>query len=140
MDQLIRFTASIILITFMTSCQKEAGDGGNSSIRGSVSKDVRVILTNPSTYQGTFPASDRDVYIIYGDNISPDDRVQTNFNGEFEFKYLRPGDYRIYTYSMDTNAVDVSWDEEHMTILREITIDAKKQTEDIGELRIYDTE
>jgi hypothetical protein len=135
-----RNLAVILLSVALIACKKEPGDGGNSSIRGTISKDVRIILTNPSTYQGTFPGSDRDVYIIYGDNISPDDRVQTNYKGEFEFKYLRPGKYKVYTFSRDTNAVAVEWDEEHMPVVAEVEIDDKKQEVVLSEMNIYDTE
>jgi hypothetical protein len=123
---------------FLFSCKKEAGDGGNSSIHGSVNKELRIVLTNPNTKTGTFPAADEDVYIIYGDNISPDDRVQTNYDGEYEFMNLRPGKYKIYTFSKDTNSVAVTWDEDHMTILQEIEISEKKQEVDAGEMTIYD--
>lgn len=140
MKTALRIFPAVILCLSINSCKKEAGDGGNSSLTGKVTKDIRLILSNAATYQRTVPASDEDVYIVYGDNISPDDRVQTNFKGEFEFLYLRPGKYTVYTYSKDTNAVAVEWDEDHMTILREIEIEDKKQKQDIGELRIYDTE
>lgn len=130
----------LILFTmcFLFSCKKEAGDGGNSSISGKVSLEMRIILENPATIQGVYPAADREVYIIYGDHTSPDDKVQTNYNGEFEFLYLRPGKYKVYTFSNDTNAVDVEWDESHMTILREVEISDKQQEVTTSEMTIYD--
>lgn len=130
----------LLVSVLFLSCKKEAGDGGNSSIRGVVNKHVRVVLTNPATMTGAFPAADQDVYITYGDNISPDDKVVTNYEGEFEFLYLRPGKYTIYTYSKDTNAVAVNWDEDHMTVLREVEISEKGQDVDAGEMIIYDVE
>jgi len=116
------FLLAVVLVFFLSSCKKEEGDGGNSSIKGKVSREWRVVLTNPGTAVNTFPAADEDVYIIYGDHVSPDDRVQTNYDGEYEFLYLRPGNYKVYTFSKDTNAVVVPWDEDHMTILQEIEI------------------
>lgn len=133
-------TTLVFIVVALCSCKKEAGDGGNSSISGRVEKDVRLLLENHNTYQGTFPAADQDVYIIYGDHVSPDDRVQTNYNGDFEFLYLRPGKYKIYTFSRDTNAVDVSWDEDHMTIIRELEITDKKQELSVADMTIYDQE
>jgi hypothetical protein len=140
MKTFYRILSLFVVIASLISCKKEAGDGGNSSVTGTITKDIRVILSNPATFQRTVPAADLDVYIVYGENISPDERVRTNFDGEFEFLYLRPGKYTVYAYSKDTNAVAVAWDEDHMTILREIEIEEKKQTVDIGDLRIYDTE
>ncbi len=125
------------LLTFV-SCKKEAGDGGNSSIKGTISREIRVILNNPATAIGTFPAADEDVYIIYGDHISPDDRVQTNYNGEYEFLYLRPGKYKIYAFSADTNSVAVPWDEDHMTVLQELEITDGEQTVVAPDMTLYD--
>ncbi len=128
--------ASILTIV---SCEKEAGDGGNSSIKGKIKREVRIVLDNPSTTIQTFPAADEDVYIIYGNNVSPDDRVQTNYNGEYEFLYLRPGKYKVYAFSKDTNAVSVPWDEDHMTVLREVEITDSKQQVSAADMTIYDT-
>lgn len=131
------FTISAAVL--FTSCKKEAGDGGNSSIKGRVTKELRVVLNNPGTAVGTFPAADQDVYIIYGDHVSPDDRVQTNYNGEYEFLYLRPGNYKVYVFSNDTNAVAVPWDEEHMTVLQELEITDNEQQLVADDMTVYDT-
>lgn len=131
------FTISAAVL--FTSCKKEAGDGGNSSIKGRVTKELRVVLNNPGTAVGTFPAADQDVYIIYGDHVSPDDRVQTNFDGEYEFLYLRPGNYKVYVFSNDTNAVAVPWDEEHMTVLKELEITDNEQQLVADDMTVYDT-
>jgi hypothetical protein len=128
----------ILTVVVFASCKKEAGDGGNSSIKGKVSREIRVVLNNPSTAIGTFPAADEDVYIIYGDHVSPDDRVQTNYNGEYEFLYLRPGKYTVYAFSADTNSVAVPWDEDHMTVLQELEITDGDQTIVAADMTLYD--
>ncbi|MBL0315663.1 MAG: hypothetical protein IPP69_07725 [Flavobacteriales bacterium] len=128
----------MVALVALLSCKKEAGDGGNSSIHGTINKEMRIVLTNPATKTGTFPAADQDVFIIYGDNISPDDRIQTNYDGEYEFMFLRPDKYKIYTFSADTNSVAISWDEDHMTILQEIEITDKKQEVEAEEITIYE--
>lgn len=125
------------LLAFV-SCKKEAGDGGNSSIKGKITRELRVVLNNPSTAMGTYPAADEDVYIIYDDHVSPDDRVQTNYNGEYEFLYLRPGKYKVYVFSKDTNAVAVPWDEDHMTVLQELEITDGHQQVLAADMTIYD--
>jgi hypothetical protein len=132
------FLLTIGFVASLASCKKEAGDGGNSSIRGKISKELRVVLNNPSTAIGTFPAADEDVYIIYGDHVSPDDRVQTNYNGEYEFLYLRPGKYTVYAFSADTNSVAVPWDEDHMTVIQELEITDGNQRLDAADMSIYD--
>ncbi len=129
-----------LVILVVASCKKEAGEGGNSTISGKVDKDIRIVLSNPATLQSTVLAADQDVYIIYGDHTSPDDRIQTNFDGEFEFRNLRPGNYTIYTFSKDTNAVAVPWDEDHMPVTLILEVSDKKQEVDAGTLTIYDVE
>jgi hypothetical protein len=129
---------TILAVFIFSSCKKEAGDGGNSSIKGKISRQIRVVLNNPSTAIGTFPAADEDVYIIYGDHVSPDDRVQTNYNGEYEFLYLRPGKYTVYAFSADTNSVAVPWDEDHMTVLQELEITDGEQTIVAADMTLYD--
>jgi len=137
----MRFQKEILVfavILSLASCKKEEGDGGNSSITGRVMIERRVNLDNYSTARDTIPAADQDVFIIYGDHVSPDDRIQTNYNGEFEFLYLRPGNYTIYTFSKDTTATPTPWDEDHLTILKRIEITDKKQQRSIGDMLIYD--
>ena len=128
----------IAVLLALVSCKKEAGDGGNSSIKGKITKELRVVLNNPGTAVGTFPAADEDVYIIYGNHISPDDRVQTNYDGEYEFLYLRPGKYKVYAFSKDTNAVAVPWDEDHMTVLQVLEITEGNQQVLAADMTIYD--
>lgn len=120
------------------SCKKEAGDGGNSSIKGKITRELRVVLNNPATVTGTYPAADVDVYIIYDNHVSPDERVQTNYDGEYEFLYLRPGKYTVYAFSKDTNAVAVPWDEDHMTVLQELEITDGNQQVLAADMTIYD--
>jgi hypothetical protein len=133
--QLILILMSILPIA---SCKKEAGDGGNSSISGRVRIERRRLLDNYTTAEDTIPAADQDVFIIYGDHVSPDDRIQTNYDGEFEFLYLRPGNYTIYTFSKDTTATPTPWDEDHLTILQKVKITEKKQHVSLNTMFIYD--
>ncbi len=135
-----KYLLALVTLSAIASCKKDAGDGGNSFISGRIDKDIRIVLTNPATTQATVGAADQDVYIIYDDHTSPDDRVQTNYDGEFEFRYLRPGKYTIYTFSKDTNAVDVAWDEDHMPIKLEVELEEKKQKLELSPMKIYDVE
>ena len=134
MYRILLFSIAITLC----ACQKDAGDGGNSSIRGTVKKEIRLILDNPNTVQNIVPASDYDMYIQYGDHTSPDDRIQTNYNGEFEFLNLRPGKYTVYCFSKDTNTVAVEWDEDHMPVIRNIEITENKQVVEVDEMVVFD--
>ena len=59
------------------SCTKEEGEGGRSSITGTVH-----ITDITGGNQGEYDAPDYDVYIIYGDgNNIYDDKMKTNYEG-----------------------------------------------------------
>lgn len=132
-----KLTIGLLVLSLLASCTKTPGEGGWANIRGRVMKDVRIVITNPATYQYSIPAADQDVYIIYGNHLSPDDRIRTNYLGEFEFRNLRKGDYTVYVYSRDTTgATGVA--PRHMPIVRAVQIGDKKETIDLGDLVIYD--
>lgn len=132
------FLVLLITLSTLAACKKEAGEGGNSSIKGRVEVVYRNLLYNP-TPADTFVAPDVEVYIQYGDNISPDDRIFTNYNGEYEFLNLRPGDYTIYVYSKDTAQGLTILDPTDMVVKQTVTIENKKQTVEAPLMRIYDS-
>lgn len=110
------------------SCEKDPGEGGNSSIRGYVH-----VTDYNSTFlvvQGEYPGADEYVYIIYGNDVSYGDRIRTSPDGTFEFKYLREGKYTIYVYQEDTTLSGQS------VVARTIEITGKKQTVDAGRIDI----
>lgn len=114
------------------SCKKPAGTGGNSSITGKVwVQDYNKSLT---AIQYEYPGVDMDVYIIYGDDVSYGDKIKTNGNGEFEFKYLRKGNYKIYAISDER--IGTSNDTKETAVAVDVTISKKKQTVDAGQITI----
>jgi hypothetical protein len=127
----------IFIISLLSSCKKEAGEGGLASIKGKVQTDLRLVPSNPVTFQYSRPGVDEEVYIIYGDNTGPDDRVWTNYKGEFEFRNLRPGDYKIYAYSRDTTG-SAQVNMQRMPVVREVKIEDRKGEVDAGTITIYD--
>ena len=127
----------IFTISLLSSCKKEAGEGGLASIKGKVQTDLRLVPSNPVTFQYSRPGVDEEVYIIYGDNTGPDDRVWTNYKGEFEFRNLRPGDYKIYVYSRDTTG-SAQVNMQRMPVVREVKIEDRKGEVDAGTITIYD--
>lgn len=46
-------------------------------------------------------AQDQEVYLIYGDHDYFDKRVDTNYDGYYEFSDLIPGEYTVFVYSED---------------------------------------
>jgi hypothetical protein len=80
----------------LSSCAKEAGEGGSSSIKGRIyGYDINTsgIVTDSAVVQ------DARVFISYGDNTTVDDDTWSSFTGEYVFRGLQIGKYTIFTYS-----------------------------------------
>jgi hypothetical protein len=84
----------------LTSCNKDEGLGGSSSLEGYVYNVVHQD-DNFSFQTDTFPAVREDVYLVFGDNDADfyGDDVKTDQNGLYRFDYLRKGDYIVYACS-----------------------------------------
>ena len=117
---------SFLLFCGITACKKPAGSGGNSSIHGKV-------WTTDYPTMAEYPATEQDVYIIYGDDLSYGDRVRTNYDGVFEFKYLRKGSYKVYTYSKKITNQQLD-----SAVVVEVEITSNKQEIETPQLNIND--
>jgi hypothetical protein len=119
-----------ILMFTMLSCSKEAGTGGNSTIYGKVFvKDYNSTFT---LLEDEYYGQDVDVFLIYGDDRSYSDHVRTSYDGSYEFKYLRPGDYHVYCYSSDSTLQSHAL----IPVIRDITIDNKNQEVEVTTMEI----
>ena len=74
------------------------------------------------------------MFLIYGDNVGPDDNVETNHNGDFVFPWLRPGEYTVYVYSEDTSGTVPPRD---MAVVRTVTIESQTETVVLDTLTVY---
>jgi hypothetical protein len=132
MKRSLTFIMPLLLLTVSFSCSKEAGEGGNSTIYGKMTTyNYNAEFTN---LRGVYPSADEDVYIIYGNDRSYSERVRTSYEGVYEFKYLRPGDYTIYAYSKDSTLTLVS---EMVAVIRNVTITGNKETIEVEEMKIF---
>lgn len=130
------FLLSVILFAIISSCKKEPGSGGAASIKGNIHEMDCGATFQSNACQGIVGA-DLDVYIIYGDEISYGDRVRTDYEGDFEFKYLRKGKYKVYVYSYDSTYLDNLAYTPQIAITKEVEISEKKQVVDIGQITVY---
>lgn len=128
----IRIALAMVGVMILYACAKGPGEGGNSSIKGHVwVKDINATFQVQTEYDGF----DEDVFIIYGEDISFSDRIRSNYDGTFEFKYLRPGKYKIFMYSEDSTPP--ASNPNNVTIIKEIEIKDKKQSVDAGTFNIF---
>jgi len=132
MKSLATVLGILFLSLMVLSCSKEPGDGGNSTIYGKIiAHDYNAEFTN---LKGIYPAADEDVFLTYGDDHSYSQRIRSNYDGIYEFKYLRPGDYSIYVYSKDST---LSLASEMYAVIKNVTIDDNRQTVEVEEIKIF---
>jgi hypothetical protein len=92
----ILFTAFFLI----SSCAKGPGEGGKAGIYGTlIVKNYDATFTS---VQATYPAQSESVYLVFGDDRTFSKSVKTNYDGTYEFPYLRPGNYTVFSYSKDT--------------------------------------
>ena len=129
---ILKLVAITVVIFLFNSCKKEAGEGGNSSIRGK----VWVVNYNATftSINNEYVGADEYVYIIYGSDVSYGDRTKTNPEGAFEFKYLREGSYTVYVYSKDKTQASPSG---QVAVKVGTSISKEEQVVDLGTITIY---
>lgn len=120
-------------ISVFSSCEKFEGEGGAATIKGSVLgkkyNSIGVLITE-------YPMQKHDVFIIYGENSTYfDDKIETSYDGTFEFRHLQPGTYTIFTYSKDPTVPSGD-----VVVKQTITISKgeKKQAIDVGVIEVRD--
>lgn len=122
----------LFIASFFIGCEKPEGEGGKATIKGSVwTEDWNTTFT---VLQSEYAAADIEVYIIYGSNTSYSQRIRANYNGEFEFKFLREGNYKIYVYSKDKTLQSPSG---QIAIVKDVKISKKKETVTLDRIVIY---
>jgi len=109
----------ISLALLILGCKKEPGIGGNGILHGHV--QTRHFNASFTQFLGTYPAADHYVYLVFGNHQGYDKRIKTDYNGDFQFEYLYPGQYTVYTYSIDSSGTVLSG----QTVIKK-TIDLKK--------------
>ncbi|MFM9943936.1 MAG: hypothetical protein ACKVQB_01755 [Bacteroidia bacterium] len=123
---------ALLLSHLLIACEKPEGEGGKATIKGNVwTEDWNNTFTSLET---EYAAADKEVYIIYGTNTSYSKRIRTDYEGDFEFKFLREGNYKIYVYSKDKTLQSKSGE---IAVVKDIEITKKKQTINLDKIVIY---
>jgi hypothetical protein len=119
------------LSAVLFSCNKAAGEGGNSSISGKI---LMIDKNNDGVIVSQYYAMDQDVHIIYGDgNSTYNDKFSTSLDGSYSFRFLTPGKYTIFAYSKCDTCLG---GQEAITKTVEIT--GKKQDLKVEDLIIFE--
>lgn len=99
MKHYIKFLPILLLLGFVfTACNNKEGEGGTGTVQGY----VKLVQHPDDDYQlnvDTIVAAKTDVFIVYGDEVYFGDDAETNPDGFYQFEYLTPGDYTVFSYS-----------------------------------------
>lgn len=126
------FLLCTVLLVFI-ACKKQAGFGGNASISGKV--HAQHFNSTFTSLLSEYPVADYDVYIIPDGYVSPEDKIATNYEGKFEFRYLYPGKYTIYAYSKDST---MPLNGQPTQVIREVEIKKINETVEVDSMVIFE--
>lgn len=133
----ILFIFLAIVYSQFISCKKTEGEGGSATITGKIYvKDYNGSFTS---INAQYYATKEDVFIIYGDQVTYGDKVSTNYDGTYEFKYLQKGKYKIYAYSKDSTGAyngTVNANAAPKAIIETVEISKKKEAVQVPEITI----
>jgi hypothetical protein len=121
----------LLAVLTLTSCEKEEGEGGTSTIMGKVFViDYNAEWTN---IRGQYYGAGFDVFIIYGNDSIYSDDFETGIDGWYRFDYLRPGDYKVYVFSRDQDHPS-----EQIPVIKTVKISEKFETVIVEDFVIFD--
>ena len=120
---------AVLCTLLLISCKKEEGVGGDASISGQVW--TYAVNGSFSDTIAEYPAEDTYVYIVYGDNTGFDKRIKTDYNGNYAFNFLYPGNYTLYVYSFDPLEIDGQ-----SPVIRKVTIEGRKEEFEMERIEI----
>lgn len=122
-----------LFLILQFSCKKEAGEGGMASITGKLM--VEDYDNSFTILRAVYPAKGEMVFIVYGDEKGVSDNTRTSYDGTFEFKYLRKGNYKVFAVSKDTSD---RISNKTIEVLREVQITEKSKTYTVEDMYIAD--
>ena len=100
MKRIVVLTMGVaLLLALCCACNNKEGEGGTGTVQGYV-KLVHHPDDDYNLNVDTLDASKTDVFIIYGDEPFYGDDVETGPDGMYQFEYLTPGKYTVFSYSV----------------------------------------
>lgn len=128
------FYFTLVLSLINMSCKKPAGEGGQATIKGKVYTENW--NGNFTVLNDEYYAQGEKVYIIYGDDTSIGDETRTSYDGSYEFKNLRIGNYKVYALSADSSSGAAL--SKTIEILKNVEITKKKEVVEVPTITILD--
>ena len=116
----------IIAISVISSCKKEAGDGGLATIHGKV---YGFNTNNFGIKTDSGYLAEARVYLGYGNHTWEDQDTRTSFTGEYAFPFLHTGDYTVWVI----NKCDTCPSHQSGYVVK-VTIDKPHETVDVPDL------
>ncbi|MDF2435744.1 MAG: hypothetical protein K0Q95_120 [Bacteroidota bacterium] len=132
----ILYLSLLFIALTIVSCNKGPGEGGKASIKGKVWIENYNTLNDPEdqyVLKSEYAGVEKDVYLIFGDDIGYGAKTKSGPDGSFEFNYLRAGSYTVYLESKDTTRTSVSG----ITSIKTTVDLSKKGAKDLGVIVIY---
>ena len=101
-------------------------DDGKASISGKV---FEVTFTSSSRWpnlivEDTLMATEKEIYLRYGNHSYYDERIRTQEDGSFYFNRLIPGEYTIYVFSEDKE----KGTDQSIAVMQTITVNENEST------------
>lgn len=127
------FSGILILALFAFSCEKGPGKGGTSTIRGKII--VREYNKDFTYLRDVYPGAKEDVFIIFGDDVVYGDKFETNYDGIYEFTYLREGTYKVFAYSKDST-LNYDMTSQEIPVIENVEITGKDQVVEVPDIYI----
>lgn len=102
-DYTVTVDNDILTITNKVVGESVDADNANTPFSVDVANQGKAASSgSSSSIEG--PIADERVYLIYGDEDFYSESVRTDVDGNYQFKGLTKGNYRIYAFSIDTNS------------------------------------
>lgn len=118
----------ILTLTYKSRIAVADPDNGTTNIGIDIVNQGSPDYLNPNNS----PIAEKRVYLCYGENSMPDDDIKTNSQGEFEFKNLQIGTYKVYVIS-ETPSIPNG----HEEVSKIIQVTEAKSFNDLGTFQIY---
>lgn len=137
---IVYFFAALMLTLPMLGCNKIEGPGGAATIQGRLYIEE---YDSGGNLIKQYDGAGRDVYIIYGDDPTETyfhDDVETSYDGTFKFRFLEPGNYRIFYYEDKTfNELNQNPNgANEKVIIHDVVINDKKEVVDLGTFVLFE--